>query len=165
MYFTYGSLPTLDVPRYGLTSGNSLRFGDNVGMEVYSLKSNFMSSSNGTYAFWWKPEYKDNGTVEVLDTDVGGLKNHFFIASSDNIGDYKVVLVDSTNTVAGNSLSFKPVMERWNHLALTWGNDGAQEARFYCNGNIQKTWSIWNLAAHRSDHFIDPPWFFGSIRG
>jgi alpha-tubulin suppressor-like RCC1 family protein len=142
MYFSGASLPTLDIPHYGRTTGNSLHFGDNVGMQVYSLESDFFSSGNGTYSFWWKPDYKDNGTVEVLDTGSNGQRDHFVIQSSDNIGNFKVILVDKSGVITtGNTASFKPVMERWNHIALTWGNS---VQNFYFNGNVHTPWTYAN---------------------
>ena len=139
MFFNGGS-PTFHEPHYGETSGNSLFFSDGVGMSVYSLESDFFPSGNGSFSFWWKPEFRDDAnTIEVLDADStssGNERNQIYIKSTGNTGAYEFGLVDARSS-GTNTYAFQPVMERWNHISVSWGDFVApfgNDLSFYLNG-------------------------------
>jgi alpha-tubulin suppressor-like RCC1 family protein len=140
MFFRGASVPTLDRPHYGdtTTTGNSLSFSGNSGFSVYSMESDFFPSEDGTYIWWWKPSFETGGnTVELLDTeDVN--RNHFLIESFDSTGNYQFGLRDTSGTVSDNYI-FRPVMERWNHMSITWTSNSSDHgnnpwASFFLNG-------------------------------
>lgn len=138
MFFNGGS-PIPHEPRYGELSGNSLFFPDGVGMSVYSLESDFFSSGNGSISFWWKPEYRDDAnTIEVLDSDSehsGNIRDQIYIRSSGNEGVYQLGLIDAQAMSNLVTYRFNPIMERWNHIAMTWGDvTMGDDFEFYLNG-------------------------------
>lgn len=138
--FIHGGTPTLKEPHYGVTSANSLLFSANVGFSINSLDESFFPIQDGTLQFWLNPHYITGGSSSnILDTFSSNTRNQFFIRSIDSGGNYQFGLVDPSNNtgVSGNITNFSPIMERWNHFAITWtSNNGSNaSASFYLNGN------------------------------
>ena len=143
MYFN-GGAPETHEPHYGQLTGNSLYFENGEGMSIYSMESlrdldnNYFPDDEGSLLFWWKPNYVSNAatTVEVFSSNSNDTRNQFFIQNKDNnnSGDFVFVVEGQTGSISSDNIyEFQPVMERWNHIGVTWGSPNIN---FYLNGNL-----------------------------
>ncbi len=137
--FLNGGGAKSDEPHHA-NGGNSLDMPSGNGMSIPGLGYKLLPQRDGTVRFWLKPHSVSDSNTGIFD-NLDNTRQHFYLKSQGSPGQYRFGIQDATGTHL-NSIDFGLLLDRWNHIAITWTSSPSSQMNFYMDGNLMLNQSL-----------------------